>query len=110
VDAKRCKGKLTVSRGVVRVAGRDITKLLDQARTQAAVAATALAGHPAAGTVQPVLCFVGTELPRKHTVVGGVHLVTRKGLTKLVSQPPAVLSEFEVHEAARVLDARLVPA
>ena len=110
VDAKRYKGRLTVSRGVVRVASRDITRLLDQARSQAAVATAALEGHTAASAVQPVLCFVGTELPRKHTVVGGVHLVSRKGLTRMLSSAPAVLSDSEVRLAADVLDVQLPPA
>jgi len=110
VDAKRYKGRLTVSRGVVRVAGRDVTKLLDQARGQAAVATAALDPHPAAASVQPVLCFVGTELPRKHTVVGGVHLVTRKGLSRLVAGTQTVLTADEVEQAADMLDNRLTRA
>lgn len=110
VDAKRYKGKLTVQRGVVRVAGRDITKLLDQARSQAAVATVALDGSLAAAHVQPVLCFVGTELPRTHTVVGGVHLVTRKGLSRLLVRSPAVLAADEVEQAVDLLDKRLLPA
>lgn len=109
VDAKSYKGRLTVQRGgVVRVAGRDVTKLLDQAREQAAVAAIALAG--AVPVVEPVLCFVGTELPRRHTVVGGVHLVTRKGLARLLSSAPAVLGADEVERAADLLGRALVRA
>ncbi len=110
VDAKRYKGKPTVSRGVVRVAGRDVTKLLDQARSEAAVATVALEGHLAPAHVQPVLCFVGTELPRRHTVVGGVHLVTRKGLTRLLTRSPAVLTADEVEQATDLLDKRLAPS
>ena len=111
VDAKRYKGKLTVHRsGVVKVAGRDVTKLLDQARDQAAVAAIALAGDAPVPVVEPVLCFVGTELPRRHTVVGGVHLVTRKGLVRLLTRSPKVLTEDEVERAAEVLDRAMVPA
>ena len=111
VDAKRYKGKLTVHRGgVVKVAGRDVTKLLDQAHAQATVAAAALAGHAAAATVQPVLCFVGTGLPRRHTVVGGVHLVTHKGLVRLLTRSPVVCGADEVERAVDVLDRALVPA
>lgn len=111
VDAKRYKGKLTVARGgVVRVAGRDVTKLLDQAREQAAVAAIALADDGPVPVVEPVLCFVGTELPRKHTVVGGVHLVTRKGLSALLAKSQTVLTAAEVEQAVDLLNRRLVPA
>ena len=111
VDAKRYKGKLTVHRGgVVKVAGRDVTKLLDQAREQAAVAAIALAEEGPVSAVEPVLCFIGTELPRKHTVVAGVHLVTRKGLVRLLTRTPQVLRPDDVARAADLLDKRLVPA
>lgn len=111
VDAKRYKGRLTVQRGgVVRVAGRDVTNLLDQAREQAAVAAIAPAGDGPVPVVEPVLCFVGTELPRRHTVVGGGRQVTRKGLARLLAASPTVLSAGEVEQAADVVDARLVPA
>ena len=111
VDAKRYKGKLSVHRGgLVKVAGRDVTKLLDQARQQAAVAAIALAAGGPVTTVEPVLCFVGTELPRRHTVVGGVHLVTRKGLVRLLTRSPKVLTQDEVERTADLLDQALVPA
>ena len=111
VDAKRYKGKLTVHRGgVVKVAGRDVTKLLDQAREQAAVAGIALAGDGPVPVVEPVLCFVGTELPRRHTVVDGVHLVTRKGLVRLLVRSPVMFGADEVERAADLLDKRLVPA
>ena len=111
VDAKRYKGKLTVHRGgVVKVAGRDVTKLLDQAREQSAVAAVALASDGPVPVVEPVMCFVGTELPRRHTVVRGVHLVTRKGLVRLLTRSPVVFGVDEVERAADMLDRALVPA
>jgi hypothetical protein len=80
-------------------------------RSQAAVLATLLADQSLpVPPPTPVLCFVGTELPRHQQVVGGVHLVTRKGLRKLLQGTPTELTAEQVEQVTTFLDARLKPA
>ena len=64
VDAKRYRGKIAVRGGQLYVAGRDRSKLLEQARRQQQVVADTLAkGGFTNVDVIPVLCFVGVEWP-----------------------------------------------
>lgn len=112
VDAKHYSGSLAARReGTIRIAGRDKSALLRQAIKQSATITDHLARHGApAPPSTPVLCFVGTELPRRHLVVGGVHLVTRRGLERLLTTAPHVLDAAAIASIRRLLDESLAPA
>ena len=116
IDAKRYRGKLEVrGRGSeLWVAGRNRSKLLDQARRQAMVARTALAdaGHPSV-PVQPALCFVETEWPLlfRPKQADGVVLTSPKRLaTQLQSDDEPTLTATQVEQVAGALAAALPPA
>ena len=112
VDAKRYSGKLIARRdGTIRIAGRNQSALLRQANKQSTAITDHLARHGVAGASStPVLCFVGTQLPKRHLVIGDVHIVTRRGLKRLLTSAPPVLDEATVARVARLLDDTLAPA
>jgi hypothetical protein len=96
VDAKTHKGALEVRRSgglftarVERlyIGGRDKSVLIDGLRGQVEAVAAVLAQVDATVPVRGALCFVGTELPWFGESIGGVPLVGRRGLAKLLKQP-----------------------
>ena len=111
VDAKRYTGALVVGRdGSLRIAGRDRSKLLTQARKQSAAITEHLTRHHGhVPPVTPVLCFVGTEMPRRHLTIDGVHIVTRRELRKLLTNAPPILAATAVNDIAAHLAATLAP-
>lgn len=112
VDAKRYTGQLRVDgRGAIRIAGRDKTALLVQAQRQAAcITAHLRTRRPSAPAATPVLCFVGTDLPRQRQVVSGVHVVTRRGLKRLLTGSAPIIGSHDVLDIGAYLDAALSPA
>lgn len=83
VDAKRYRGKIAVRGDRLVLAGRDRSKLLEQARRQQSVVQKALAdGGFHDVEVVPVLCFSGVEWPWLFPPrrVGEVRLCSPRGL------------------------------
>jgi len=96
VDAKTHHGALQVRRSgglfgprVERllIGRRDKTCLLDGLARQVEAVRAVLAEVEADVPVQGALCFVGTDLPWFEESIGGVQLVGRRGLAKLMKQP-----------------------
>lgn len=95
IDAKTHHGALEVRRSGgffspreerLYIAGRDKTSLVKNlAKQVTAVAAELTAMYPAV-PVYGALCFVGTELPWFDENIGGVPLVGRRGLAKLLKR------------------------
>lgn len=93
VDAKTHRGELEVRRsGGLRsprveklfVGGRDRTSLVDGVVAQMQAVRAALGDDPV--PIFGALCFVGTELPWfASSSLGGIPLVGRRGLAKLVT-------------------------
>ena len=115
IDAKRYTGRLEVrGRGQqLWVAGRDRSKLLDQAHRQADAVAGVLADAGLSEVqVTPALCFVNTELPRffRPKQAGGVQLTTPRDLTTLLAAPAPADAGLDLDRIATVLDAALQPA
>ena len=112
VDAKRYRGELRVRGGRLFIAGRDRSKLLDQARRQREVVASALAagGFPSV-PVTPVLCFVGVGWPllRRPDRVGDVVLARPSRLETLITPPRARVPTVDVAGVAAHLDRSLPP-
>lgn len=118
IDAKTHQGALEVRRAgglfsprleKLYIAGRDQTTLLDGLAKQVQSVRTVLAGVSAEIPVRGVLCFVGTELPWFGEKIGGVPLVGRRGLGKLLKQPGDLAPDDRAAVAA-YLDSRFVPA
>ena len=115
IDAKRYAGRLEVrGRGQqLWIAGRDRSKLLDQAHRQAEAVAGVLADAGLSEVqVTPALCFVDTELPRffRPKQAGGVQLTTPRDLPTLLGAPVQADAGLEPDRIAAVLDAALPPA
>jgi hypothetical protein len=93
VDAKTHRGALEVRRrgGLVgrrtetlRIGGRDQSRLLDGLARQVGAVAAQLVAVGGDVPVRGALCFVGTQLPWFGESIGGVPLVGRRGLAKLL--------------------------
>ena len=112
IDAKRYKGKLVARRdATIRIAGRDKTTLLLQAKKQAsAISAHLERQSDRVPPVTPVLCFVGTELPKHHLVIDGVHIVSRRGLKKLMTAGTETVDPVAVVRVGKYLAQTLRPA
>lgn len=115
VDAKRYSGRLQVRAGgrELWIAGRNRSKLLEQAQRQSAAASKVLSAAGIHGVqVTPVLCFVETQMSRLFppTQVGAVRLTTpRKLHTVLANRDVAVDDELR-SRIVDVLDQALPPA
>lgn len=119
IDAKTHQGQLEVRRSgglltprVERlfIGGRDKTGLLETLAKQVTAVKQVLADADAPVPVRGVLCFVGTELPWfGSSSIGGVPLVGRRGLGKLMRQPGELTSD-DRQLIASWLDRRFVPA
>lgn len=102
VDAKTHKGELQVRRSgglfgprveKLYIGGRDKSALIDGLTGQVGAVAAELATVSAAIPVFGALCFVGTELPWFGETIGGVPLVGRRGLAKLLKRPGDLQAE-----------------
>ena len=114
VDAKRYTGKLeTRGRGrELWVAGRNRSKLLEQAQRQAAAVAAVLRDEGlGAVPVHPVLCFVDTQMPWLFApkAIGDVLITTPRTVRKRLGDEDR-LSKDLVSRAAELLDRRFPPA
>jgi hypothetical protein len=67
-----------------------------------------LAAVQADVAVRGALCFVGTEMPWFRESLGGVPLVGRRGLAKLM-QKPGDLTAVDGEAVAGYLESRFVP-
>lgn len=112
VDAKRYSGRIEVQRGRLVIAGRDRSKLLDQALRQRDAVRVALdtAGHGDVPVV-PVLCFSGVEWPLlfRPRRVGDVRICSPRGLGRIVVPDPPASSGPGVEELTAVLDRAFPP-
>lgn len=118
VDAKTYQGTLQVRRSgglftprveKLFIGGRDKTPLLDGLTKQTDAVRAVLAEVSADVPVRGVLCFVGTELPWFGESIGGVPLVGRRGLGKLLKQP-GDLGADDRDAIATYLESRFIPA
>jgi hypothetical protein len=118
VDAKTHTGTLEVRRSgglfssrteSLYVRGRDRTKLVHGLARQVAAVTAQLVDVDAPILVRGALCFVGTELPWFGDSLGGVPLVGRRGLAKLLKRPGGLTAE-DRENVARFLAGRFPPA
>jgi hypothetical protein len=118
IDVKTDKGELQVRRTVgvfgprvekLFIAGRDKADLLDGLVRQIASVRGVLTDVQADVLVRGALCSVGTELPWFGASSGGVPLVGRRGLAKLLTQPGDLNTEVRRADAD-YLERRFVPA
>jgi len=105
IDAKTHRGALEVRRSgglfsprveKLYIGGRDKSGLLDGLAKQVAAVSAELATVSAAVPVFGALCFIGTELPWFGETIGGVPLVGRRGLAKLLKRPGDLAAEDRV--------------
>jgi len=88
IDTKRYKGKLQVAKPLfgkpmLKVAGRDRSKLVDGLAKQVDLVTAAVADIGLAVPVHGCLCFVDTELPLLGTPsISGVRIFGRRGLAR----------------------------
>jgi len=91
------------------IGGRDKTSLLVGLTGQVDAVRTVLMEVSAAVPVHGALCFVGTELPWFGDNIGGVPLVGRRGLGKLLKKP-GNLGPDDRAALASYLESRFIPA
>jgi hypothetical protein len=116
IDAKAHSGTVRVEKHLfgatkLRIAGRDLTKLIDGLDRQVATVRDALdrSGH-ADVPVQGVLCFTNADLPVLRTLTMRGHLVLyRKALAKRLNADGA-LQTPEIDLIARTIATKLPPA
>ena len=115
VDAKRYAGRLQVgSRGrELWIAGRNRSKLLEQAQRQTEAVSTVLSAAGIDGVpVTPVLCFVGTKMSRLFppTQAAGVLLTTPQKLRTVLTDGDVSVDAELRSRIANALDEALPPA
>jgi hypothetical protein len=118
IDAKTHHGALQVRRSggllgprveKLYIAGRDKTALLEGLAKQVAAVTRELEAVEVSVPVRGVLCFVGTELPWFGETIGGVPLVGRRGLAKLLKRAGDFAPE-DRRAVAQFLATRFPPA
>jgi hypothetical protein len=112
VDAKRYRGRIVVRGERLFVAGRDRSKLLEQARRQREVVRAALdAGGFHDVQVLPVLCFTGVEWPLLFPPrrAGDVRLCSPRGLGRALDADAPLLPSSQQRAIAEHLDRSLAP-
>ena len=114
VDAKRYVGKLEARRRgrELWIAGRNRSKLLDQARRQAEAVSAALREEGLGTTpVRATLCFVDTQMPWLFAprAIGDVLITTPRTVGDRLAGPDH-LSPGQVEAVTRALDRRLPSA
>src|SRR5690606_16676578 len=86
IETKTLSGRAEVSRGSLRVNGRDRSRIIEQALGQARAIDLTLAnlGYGQVKSI-PVVCFVGTNLSwGSRGAVQGVRLTTDRSLKRIV--------------------------
>jgi hypothetical protein len=118
VDAKSHTGRLEVRRSgglfsprvaKLFISGRDQSRLLTGLQKQVDLVRLALIEVDAPIEVRGALCFVDTELPWISESIGGVPLVGRRGLAKLLKREGTLTSE-DREAVASFLASRFPPA
>jgi hypothetical protein len=110
VDSKNHAGKVVVTRSGLTVAGRRCDEMVPGVKKQIAVVRQALADQPLPpDLVRGVLCFTRADLPWLRPAPGGVQLLHRKGLARLLRRPGPLTPE-QVQHLAETLACRLPPA
>ncbi len=109
VDTKNVRGKVSVTRSGVRVAGRRRDEMITGLRDQVEVVRNALADqHLPQHLVRGVLCFTRADLPWLRPSPGGVQLLYPRGLARQLRRSGPLPPE-RVHEIATLI-ARRLPA
>ena len=108
VETKSYDGRVRVSWGKLRVAGRDKTAFIDQAHREAEAVATVVWPHP----VTPLICFHRADLGLNPwpMELDGVRIVGPRGLRKRLEDAPDVLDPDEIEELANRIEKGLKPA
>jgi ssDNA-binding Zn-finger/Zn-ribbon topoisomerase 1 len=107
IETKNWSGKINVTNNKIFVGDRDRSNVVEQVYRNAIATQIALGDEltPARLTVVPVLCAIGGT--SSSGFGSGVHIVDGGGLSKLISDRPALLDEEQVARLARLADARL---
>jgi len=109
LEVRRRGGLLTRCTETLHIGGRDQSRLLDGLARQVDAVTAQLVAVGAEVPVRGALCFVGTELPWFGESIGGVPLVGRRGLAKLLSRA-GNLAPADREAVARCLSERLPAA
>jgi hypothetical protein len=107
IDTKNVAGKVTVTRGGLRVAGRRRDEMVTGVQTQIAVVREALDDQALSPhAIRGVLCFTRADLPWLRAAPGGVNLLTPRVLSRTLRKS-GPLSPEHVRQVATVLAQRL---
>ena len=116
IDTKRYSGKLSVwqpasGRGMLAVAGRDKTRLIDALARQVETVAASVAELAGGVALHGALCFVETDLPQgQRLTFEGWHVATAAQLAKRINITTARLAPDSVHALALGLSQRFASA
>ena len=94
IDSKHWSGELTAGKGTLWRGRTPIRKETDSVEEQAAYARQVLGL-----TANPVLCFIGTRLPRPAQMVGRARVISLEALVPHIEAGDAVLTEAQVDAA-----------
>lgn len=107
VDTKNHAGKVSWTRGGLRVAGRRSNQMVTGVHAQMAVVRDVLDDESLSTVaVHGVLCFTRAELPWIRFRPNGIALLNPRGLSRLLRKPGPLTSD-ELHRLATVLAQRL---
>lgn len=107
VDTKNHAGKVSSTRGGLRVAGRRCDQMVAGVHSQMAVVRDVLDDQfLSADAIHGVLCFTRAELPWIRSTPKGIALLNPRGLSRMLRKPGPLTSD-QVHHLATVLAQRL---
>jgi hypothetical protein len=116
VDAKRYSGRLAVwqpaeGRGMLAIAGRDRTHLVDGLARQVETVASFFSALGASPPVHGALCFVETDLPQgRRLTFEGWHVVDPRQLARRIDVAAARLDSHAVRALADEIARHFPPA
>ena len=109
IETKNISGSVSIFNGRLLVADRDRQSMVEQVYREA-FGVQQIVGELLASAhtmVAPVLCIHGARTPLFDHSVGGVRVVSGRGLAKLLGEGPAVLDAAQVQEIADLADRKL---
>ena len=109
IETKNIAGSVSIFNGRLLVGERDRQSMVEQVYREA-FAVQQIVGEllaPAHTMVAPVLCIHGARTPLFDHSVGGVRVVSGRGLAKLLGEGPAILDAAQVQKIADVADGKL---
>jgi hypothetical protein len=112
VETKSFAGSVSIRGSDVFVAGRRKTGMIEEVRREALAVQIALADEIEIHgyRITPIICVHRASLPWFGSELGGVRLVSGKGLVKRLRKADAILSSDEVNQLARLAAERLKSA